>query len=499
MPASYSKLFAVILTVLTLLRVAISAVFPLAADEAYHWEWSRHLAFGYYDHPPMTAYVIHIFTTLLGDNEIGVRFGAVVCMTLASVVMFKFGRDISGDDRVAFWAGLLVNIIPVFNVFFVYMSTDPATIFFWALTLWIIYRAIFQGRKHYWYLLGLALGGALLTKFLNLIFIPSIALFIVCSKEHRGLLLRKEPYLAGLVAFLIVSPFIYWNATHDWATFVFNLSARHNVQVDPRHLVEYIGGQVLVVSPFLFLGYIWLNWRCWVRGLSKQHGLHLFLATTSSVMFGFFLLISLIRSVGAHWPAAGYLTSCVGLPYYALVEKDALMLRHARKSVITALVILGVVYAFLFAVYFFPAPMVDFASRFVEESKELYEIHDYKGIGAETERRANQHDAIVISPSYGVCSTLSFYTPSQLQLHMFGEGRVYGRNYKFWDNDYASYLGRNALWVHVNPPAESALQAMRRSFESVGALEKYPITSRGRTLRTFYFVPCRNLIEYRPK
>lgn len=28
---------------------------PLSGDEAYHWEWSRHLAGAYYDHPGMTA------------------------------------------------------------------------------------------------------------------------------------------------------------------------------------------------------------------------------------------------------------------------------------------------------------------------------------------------------------------------------------------------------------------------------------------------------------
>ena len=31
---------------------------PLVPDEAYYWVWSRHLAGGYFDHPPVVAYMI---------------------------------------------------------------------------------------------------------------------------------------------------------------------------------------------------------------------------------------------------------------------------------------------------------------------------------------------------------------------------------------------------------------------------------------------------------
>src|SRR5580658_8827432 len=43
------------LLLLTILRLALSAVMPLAPDEAYYWAWSRALAPGYFDHPPMVA------------------------------------------------------------------------------------------------------------------------------------------------------------------------------------------------------------------------------------------------------------------------------------------------------------------------------------------------------------------------------------------------------------------------------------------------------------
>ena len=46
-----------VLTILALvaLRLVAAAWTPLTFDEAYYWMWSRHLAGGYYDHPPSVA------------------------------------------------------------------------------------------------------------------------------------------------------------------------------------------------------------------------------------------------------------------------------------------------------------------------------------------------------------------------------------------------------------------------------------------------------------
>ena len=51
----------------------VAAATPLAPDEAYYWVWSRALAPGYLDHPPMVAGWIWLGTALLGDGALGVR------------------------------------------------------------------------------------------------------------------------------------------------------------------------------------------------------------------------------------------------------------------------------------------------------------------------------------------------------------------------------------------------------------------------------------------
>src|SRR5262245_35071705 len=61
------------------LRFAVAVVLPLYfGDEPYYWLWSRHLSWGYYDHPPAIAIVIRTGTALFGDTEFGVRFAGIL-------------------------------------------------------------------------------------------------------------------------------------------------------------------------------------------------------------------------------------------------------------------------------------------------------------------------------------------------------------------------------------------------------------------------------------
>ena len=63
----------VVILALVVLRLIAAWFTPITFDEAYYWMWSKHLAGGYYDHPPMVAVVIRLGTLIAGDTEFGVR------------------------------------------------------------------------------------------------------------------------------------------------------------------------------------------------------------------------------------------------------------------------------------------------------------------------------------------------------------------------------------------------------------------------------------------
>src|SRR5690606_35351211 len=108
----------VLITLLaTVLRLALAASLPLVADEAYYWEWSRHLAYGYFDHPPAIAWLLAFGTALFGDTPLGVRFFPVLCGAVAAFALADIDERLA-CARAARFAALLLAATP-FTIGFV--------------------------------------------------------------------------------------------------------------------------------------------------------------------------------------------------------------------------------------------------------------------------------------------------------------------------------------------------------------------------------------------
>src|SRR5580698_8984319 len=86
---------------LVVLRLVAAAWTPLTFDEAYYWMWSKSLAGGYYDHPPMVAAVIRLGTIVAGDTELGVRLVSILLALPMSFAVFRTAAILFGSRRVA--------------------------------------------------------------------------------------------------------------------------------------------------------------------------------------------------------------------------------------------------------------------------------------------------------------------------------------------------------------------------------------------------------------
>src|SRR5665811_835674 len=86
-----------VLAIAVAVRLAAAALMPLAPDETYYWEWSRHIAAGYLDHPPLIAFAIRLGTLVLGATPLGVRLGSV----LAGALEAKYTALLLGAGLVA--------------------------------------------------------------------------------------------------------------------------------------------------------------------------------------------------------------------------------------------------------------------------------------------------------------------------------------------------------------------------------------------------------------
>src|SRR3569623_1440485 len=91
-------------------RAVMTAMLPLSADEAYYWLWSKHLAAGYYDHPPAIAWLIRAGTALFGDTPFGVRFAGVLLSLPASWFVWSCAALLLKDEDKSALAALFCNL-----------------------------------------------------------------------------------------------------------------------------------------------------------------------------------------------------------------------------------------------------------------------------------------------------------------------------------------------------------------------------------------------------
>src|SRR3954447_16711529 len=94
---------------LTGLRLLVAAATPLSADEAYYWVWSRALAPGYLDHPPMVAVWVRIGTALAGETALGVRLLGPVSAAVGSLLIVDAGNRLFPHARPGVAAAVLLN------------------------------------------------------------------------------------------------------------------------------------------------------------------------------------------------------------------------------------------------------------------------------------------------------------------------------------------------------------------------------------------------------
>lgn len=243
---------------LTLLRLVVAGGSPLSPDEAYYWTWSRALAPGYLDHPPMTALWIRLGTLAIGDTPLGIRLLSPIAAGLGTLLLAAAAADLTGAPLAArhrhgLVAAVLLNATLLLGVGAVTITPDTPLLFFWTAALFALGRLLATRNGAWWLAVGASVGLALDSKYTVMLPGGGIALWLAATREGRSWLRTPWPWLAGLIALLLFAPVLFWNATHGWASFLKQggrTGAWHPADAG-RYLGELLGGQVGLATPFI--------------------------------------------------------------------------------------------------------------------------------------------------------------------------------------------------------------------------------------------------------
>jgi hypothetical protein len=283
----------------------------LGNDEAYHFLYAVHPALSYYDHPPMMAWVemAGLALSSSGASAWALRIGFIVLFAGSTWLLARLTSRSYGAWA-GFWAAFALNVTGYYGLAAAtFALPDGPLLFFWLLTIDRLSLALddpVSRRLTPWVWVGVAWGGALLSKY-HAVFIPlGAAVFVLLHRPMRRWLLQPGPYLAFGLGLLVFSPVVVWNAGHGWASFLFQGGRAVGSSIPrPDYLVVTVLAQAGYLFPWIWIPLVVIlirKCRDWPRLTSDQERLWLCVAV---VPLSVFTAVACFRPVLPHWGLIG--------------------------------------------------------------------------------------------------------------------------------------------------------------------------------------------------
>ncbi|MCB1955146.1 MAG: glycosyltransferase family 39 protein [Rhodocyclaceae bacterium] len=426
----------------------------LYVDEAYYWGWSKALDWGYFSKPPVIAALIAASTALLGDSILAIKLPSLLAYPATALVIQRLASTLF-DERVGFWSGLAFLTMPLVGALGLFVSTDAPLLFFWSLGMLALWNALHEGGGwRHWWLLGVAVGLGLLTKYTMAAFLPSAFLVMLAGQSGRRALASPRPWLALVLALLIFAPNLWWNWTHDFPTF------RHTAditQLDGEshrgNFGEFVGAQWLSMGPLLFLCMAWAMLRTCVRLRDPVWRL---LLGMSVPLLGLVAVQAVRGGANGNWAAPAFAAGVV-------IAIGWLGDRHRWKTVATAVLINLVLVS---GVYHWPE-IARLAGVEMTGSKDPYKrARGWRDLASAVAPAVRAHpDAVLVARDRDLLAHLIYFLAPQAYASWNPKGLVID-HYQLTTR-LQDAIGRDVLFVSRGP-LDAAVTGRFGSVEDLG-------------------------------
>jgi dolichol-phosphate mannosyltransferase len=433
----------------------------------------------------MVAWLIWSGTALFGTTEFGVRCGAMITAGIASLFVYRLTRNLF-DEASALVALVLMQLLPFFFFSGIMMTPDAPLAAAWAALLYYLERALIAGRAGAWWGAGVSLGLGLLSKYTILMLAPAAFIFMVLDPQARRWLRHWLPYTALALGLVLFAPVIYWNATHEWASFAFQTSRR--LAERPRFSLHKLILSVLVLlTPAGAVG-LW-----GALGEHVEQRRRRFMQLAVLVPLAVFFVFSLRHEVKLDWTGTLWIAALPALAYAVVSGRESgaggvqgwVRAAWPPTLVILALILGGALHYFVLGLpglgYGPQMELVPIGWRALGEQVTVLE--------ADIRSKTGREPLTVGMDRYAIASELAFYAPDRARSvagtasdHLFcGVGLMYER----WFPPKAQE-GRDMLLIGFKredlrgPEVESRAQEW-------GPLQDGALMRDGRMIRRYYY------------
>mgnify|MGYP003177924399 FL=1 len=381
----------------------------LANDEAYYHMFAERLAWGYFDHPPVTALLVWAGERLFG-GELGVRFFFTVLQPLYLWILWRLIRpaDAGRRDAALF---VVVSAATLMLQLYGFIAVPDGPLMFTTALFLLTFKWFSENRRRAWLWMGIAMALMAYSKYHGAL----VVLFALAANPRQ--LLRPALYSSGAVALLLLVPHLVWQYEHDWASFAYHLSGRNSV-FRPGYVVEFLANVLVVFNPFFVPLYV----QAW-RKEKPQTPVGRALKLLPVAFIVFFMLSSLRGYVQPQW----VIVSCFGLVcvLFAYARRHPRTRRYVMRA---GGVTVGLIVLVRLVMIFNPLGI-----RF----EVFNNPESYAAIAAEADGRP-----VVFRYGYAVAAKYAFYTGGEAYCQPNIRYRTH--QWQFRDDD-SQFIGREVL------------------------------------------------------
>ena len=381
----------------------------LANDEAYYHMFAERLAWGYFDHPPVTALLVWAGERLFG-GELGVRFFFTVLQPLYLWILWRLIRpaDAGRRDAALF---VVVSAATLMLQLYGFIAVPDGPLMFTTALFLLTFKWFSENRRRAWLWMGIAMALMAYSKYHGAL----VVLFALAANPRQ--LLRPALYSSGAVALLLLVPHLVWQYEHDWASFAYHLSGRNSV-CRPGYVVEFLANVLVVFNPFFVPLYV----QAW-RKVKPQTPVGRALKLLPVAFIVFFMLSSLRGYVQPQW----VIVSCFGLVcvLFAYARRHPRTRRYVMRA---GGVTVGLIVLVRLVMIFNPLGI-----RF----EVFNNPESYAAIAAEADGRP-----VVFRYGYAVAAKYAFYTGGEAYCQPNIRYRTH--QWQFRDDD-SQFIGREVL------------------------------------------------------
>jgi 4-amino-4-deoxy-L-arabinose transferase-like glycosyltransferase len=480
--------------VFTIVRLVAAGSIDLTIDEAHYALYGLHLEWSYFDHPPLVGW-LQALVLQISDSDLALRTIPILLFSAASLVLFRVCTTLFPDETpwLGFISVAIIHSSIVLQLLGLALVPDSPLLLLGLLVILALHGVVSKGSLRYWLWLGLWLGLAGLSKYTAASLIGTVLLALLLSGQWRQLF-TPGPWLALIMGLVIIMPVVYWNYSHDWISFLYQIKIHHGANNPSWEFKRFLlsqASQFIVYGPASYVfGMIavFAGLRNFKKlGEQNERGVMLCLALALPLFFmfgwnsGYFITMP-------HW---------ISLAWLAVSPLAALWILCAwnYRRWVSAVVYSSIVYAVLLTGVVFSqlvSPWIPFPNN---DQYYLRDLYGWKQAAQRAEQlrvelaKSEGPVPLIFTEEWTQASRLAWYArPTPVQV--LDNENNQSKRFEYWfGSPQNGTRGILVIWPGKLAKPEKIGSGQ---FGECSLLERMPININGHLASTFSFYACQH-------